>query len=341
MYEATITICIPSYNRLEKAKTVVLDLLHQEHVLYVRFLVVDNASSADYAFGFRKEPELALAMDTGRLVVYRNPVNLGMSANFLRAFEIAESDWIWLLSDDDQVSPQALNSIVSAIRSYGRNCGFIKFSSSRSRPPFSGYKISSLEELIEFNSKSISNFNGFIFISNGLYRTRDFKPLISIGYEHSHTYVPHFMMIVCLMNIGGKIVVIDEEIVRYVVPKVGYSYGMVAGLGVGGFKSLMLKLTPRYTHAFYAMFFPHNDFKVIIDLYFYCKSCGTPEVLNYLVHHYVHVASLARSRAKIFVIQLFVLLVRFPKSFEAILKVIETRSCLYGSHISEIKQRYS
>lgn len=341
MDNLSLTIAIPSFNRLDNAKETVRTLLPQVYGANIHLLVLDNSSSFDYRVEFSKDDDFAQAIKDGCLVIHRNTVNLGMSANFLRAFEMAESNWLWILSDDDQVDPQAVKKILSSICSYGGECGFIKFSSARSRPPSHKFKITNIKEFIDFNSRSIDDFNGSIFISNGVYHLNDFKSFIRVGYQHAHTYVPHFIMIAAYMIGGGKMIVVDDEIVRYVVPKVGYSYGIVAGLGVGGIKSLMIKSTPKLTRNFYSVFYPHNDFKVLIDLYFHCKSSSTPEVFRYFAANYIHLVSIARPLSRILLLHFFVLFCRFPFVFELLLSSLEKHSGVFRSHLSEIKTRYS
>lgn len=341
MDKLSLTIAIPSFNRLDNAKETVRTLLPQVYGTDIKLLVLDNSSSFDYRVEFSKDDDFAQATKDGCLVILRNPVNLGMSANFLRAFEMAESNWLWILSDDDHVHPQAIKKILTSICSYGGECGFVKFSSARSRPPSHEFKIISMNEFIDFNSRSADDFNGFIFISNGVYNLKDFKSLIRVGYQHAHTYVPHFIMIAAYMIGGGRMIIVDEEIVRYVVPKVGYSYGIVAGLGVGSIKSLMLKSTPKLTRDFYSIFYPHNDFKVLIDLYFHCKSSSTPLVFRYFAANYIHLVSITRPLWRILLLRFFVLFCRFPSVFECLLASLEKHSGAFRGHLYEIRTRYS
>ncbi len=336
-----LTICIPSFDRSSRAQETIRALLPQVYGTDIKLLILDNASPVDYLKDFSKDPVFVEAMQNGYLAIQRNQVNLGMSANFLRAFEVVESEWLWLLSDDDEVESQAVERLISAIRIYGEDYGFIKFSSTRSRPPTAEFKIGNFEDFIQFNSKSIDNFNGFIFISNGIYKVHQFKSFVSIGYQHAHTYIPHFIMIVAFIADGGKITILDQEIVRYVVPKVGYSYGMVAGLGVGGIKSIMLKLKPKQTRDFYSIFFPHNDFKVIIDLYFHCKNSSTPVMFNYFAGNYIYLVSMVRPLVRVVLLRLIIFLCRFPSIFESLLSLVEKHNELFKMHLSEIKSRYN
>jgi hypothetical protein len=221
-----------------------------------------------------------------------------------------------------------------------KDTGFIKFSSVRSRPSSSPLLLNSLEGVIDFNSRSANDFNGFIFISNGIYRLDNFVELLDIGYQHAHTYVPHFMMLAAYMANGGKAAIIDRSIVDYVVPKVGYSYGMVAGLGVGGQKSLMPALDSHYSRRFLALFFPHNDFKVIIDLYFHCKAAGARAAYSYHTGNYLHLATVARGKIQLLAVHLLALFGCCPTLFEAALLLIARVSPRVNRHLREIRRRY-
>ena len=59
-----------------------------------------------------------------------------------------------------------------------------------------------------------------------------------VGYQYANTFIPHFMMLITYMARRNRCIIIRKEIVDYVVPQVGYSYGMLAGLG-GGIKSFL------------------------------------------------------------------------------------------------------
>ena len=52
----------------------------------------------------------------------------------------------------------------------------------------------------------------------------------------------------------------EYSIVDYVPPKIGYSYGMVAGLGVGAFKNFNYNLDHKYYKKLENIFAAHNDF---------------------------------------------------------------------------------
>lgn len=340
MTERRLAICIPSYDRASQAMQAVHALLLQIKGNPVQLVVLDNGSPDDYRKVFEADSILAAAMSNGALELIRHAGNVGMSANFLRAFEIALTEWLWLLSDDDHIEPDALSHIMSAIDGAGE-AGFLKFSSPRSRPLQSAQTLDSLESFIEFNGRSAHDFNGFIFISNGVYRRVRFHPYLAIGYQHAHTYVPHFMMLTAFMSDRGVCKVLDHEIVKYVVPKTGYSYGLVAGLGVGGLKSLVLAIKPAHAKRFYAIFFPHNDFKVIVDIYFNCRLVGATVSYDYHTGNYIHLASVARGPVRIALLRGFATLGKVPRLFELLLSIVGGVWPRLGAHIEEIRRRYA
>ncbi len=88
------TIAIPTYNRagyLQRSLQAALDQTAAD----VAILVCDNASTDDTT---------QVAQSFGDRVRYhRNPTNLGATANFMKAFELAETEYFSWLQDDDLI----------------------------------------------------------------------------------------------------------------------------------------------------------------------------------------------------------------------------------------------
>ena len=239
-----LTIYIPSYNRYNKARLLVQRLLIQleDYVELIQIFISDNGSMQNYVASFESDTAFREVLVSGRLIISRNPHNIGMSANIMRAFETAKSEWLWIISDDDDIRPSALGAVIASIKSQREDIGLIRF---RSKLIDSPLNINTLDEFVEFNSASNDAFNGSIFLSNCIYRLRDFGSLLEVGYQYTNTYIPHFMMIIAYMARGNSCVLYRDEIVDYVIPEVGYSYSMVAGFGVGAPKHALLKINPR------------------------------------------------------------------------------------------------
>lgn len=340
MENSKLTVCIPSFNRYQKAVKMALSLLRQINNFPVEVVIIDNGSSDDYASKIKEDGELKTFLEAGQLSVVRNVANIGMSANILRCFEINNSEWLWIVADDDELMPGAVDIVMGKLSQVPQDIGLIKFSSERSFPETDAYIIKDLQSFIAMNAKSADDFNGFIFISNLVFRRQTFLPYLSVGYEHAHTFVPHFMMMSAYHRDQRLSQVFQDNIVNYVTPDIGYSYSLVAGLGVGGTKFLKHNLSKEDAQDFYSLFFPHNDFKVIIDLYYICKFRLGQSAFLYFSRIYLDSLKNVRSLLKRVVLRGLLMLARFPMLFELLVLSTLKKVPLYKRHINEIEERY-
>lgn len=94
----TITIGIPTYNRCDALLERLRELFSNPLPENVTILIIDNDSSD-------KTYEKALQFSKGKkgIRVIRNPQNLGYAGNFFRLIEEADSDYIFINSDEDEV----------------------------------------------------------------------------------------------------------------------------------------------------------------------------------------------------------------------------------------------
>lgn len=104
------TIVIPTYKKPELLKAAVESALAQPGKDY-QILVVDDVPGGDPATGAALS-----ALADERLVYYANQVNLGLFANWNRCFELAQSEWVVMLHDDDLLTADYLPWMRSALR---------------------------------------------------------------------------------------------------------------------------------------------------------------------------------------------------------------------------------
>jgi glycosyltransferase involved in cell wall biosynthesis len=93
-----VTIAIPFHRGRDYLRVAIESVLAQESPDW-KLLLVDDSGGDDDA------GEVAAAYDDARLVVHRNPANLGMVASWNRCLELAESDLVTLLHADDRLEP--------------------------------------------------------------------------------------------------------------------------------------------------------------------------------------------------------------------------------------------
>lgn len=343
--EPLVTIFIPTYNR-EKSLLRTLQMLSLQILPEFEIVVLDNASLVHAeSYCIEQDSHLAQLVDIGQLRFIRHSHNIGMSANFMRAYELCNTDWLWLLSDDDDVKPDCISRILQNILDVGNTLevALIKFNSIGCERPSDKRYVTSIEELIDILALSNVHFNSYIFITNALYKTAAFKPYLQTGYLNLHTYVPHLMMVLDVMYFAkGKSVIYlsDDYVAQYVAPEVGYSYGMVAGLGVGAFKNFVYDLTAYYYNRLENVFAAHHDFKVSIDLYYQSKFRSNMFVARKLARNYYILIRESRSVLHRFFYLLFNFLMRFPWLFEACVWCFRKRSALIDRHIRAMFVRY-
>jgi len=105
-----LTIGIPTYDRAGAVLQRVAELLALPDELDLRVLVIDNASPDGTA------ERVAAAFSDRRLRVLRNESNLGYSGNFLRLIEEARTEYLMVVSDEDEVLEGGLVTLISYCR---------------------------------------------------------------------------------------------------------------------------------------------------------------------------------------------------------------------------------
>ena len=107
-----LSICMPTFNRSAHLKSLLEVIFTQlkkyELLNAVEVLVSDNDSVDDTATVVQEFLPLGLK--------YRkNDTNIGPDANFLKLFEQAKGDYIWLPGDDDSINADTLPYIIKLI----------------------------------------------------------------------------------------------------------------------------------------------------------------------------------------------------------------------------------
>jgi len=110
--KSELTICIPTYNRGERALKNVQYLLENLEENY-SILVLDNASTNQTQF-YKKIEEIS---KTKSCVTYiKHKTNLQFYGNYLSCFKYAKSDYIIIISDEDFANLEELKSVLEQIK---------------------------------------------------------------------------------------------------------------------------------------------------------------------------------------------------------------------------------
>jgi len=202
----SLTVSIPTYNRNEELLFTLSKLLPQ--VKDEKIIIIDNES--DIPVKDSLTPLLNLYPDLD-VKIYRNRTNLGICGNFLRCFEYCETEWMWLLSDDDTPCPDSLEMIHTDIVA----CPDYTFINYASKEMFQNFGVTrdvdihttGLSELI----KGMDVFSNFIFVSAGVYNIKKVIGSLRFGYIYSYSLIPHIAVVLNSIGDNDKVLMSHKE----------------------------------------------------------------------------------------------------------------------------------
>lgn len=109
--EKLISIVIPTYGRAEYLREALDSALNQDCDIDYEVVVVDNDSTRN-----TDTEKLLAEYHDERLLYYKNEKNIGMFANWNRCVELAPSEWIAMLHDDDLLKRDYVHSVSKIIK---------------------------------------------------------------------------------------------------------------------------------------------------------------------------------------------------------------------------------
>jgi len=197
-----LTITIPTYNRNEILARQVRRLIPQL-TTRCKLLIVDNHSDVPVEETLR--PLWEEFPDVSYEVV-RNKQNIGLSGNLLRCFELCETQYLWILGDDDPVTPDAVQTILSEVDSHPE-CFYFNFSFDGGRTKT--FTTTGLEELVE----DLDDSANVMWISTAVYRIEAMRPSLKFGYQYAFSILPHVAMLLVSVGKQGKCCFSDHSLI--------------------------------------------------------------------------------------------------------------------------------
>lgn len=125
-----LTIAIPTYNRAHRLEKSLNDLLSQiiksKKKQYLSVFVSDNGSTDTTAAVINKYSDI---FNQNNIIFSSHSFsnNRGFDANVLNCYRNCDSEYIWFLSDDDNIIDGAINSIIDDIHKYAPNVLYYNF----------------------------------------------------------------------------------------------------------------------------------------------------------------------------------------------------------------------
>ncbi len=193
-----LTIVIPTFNRPDHLQNLVALLLPQRDPRW-KLVIVDNHS-----------PIPVRDLVPADVTVLRNPVNILSAGNFPRCFEIMDTDWVWMIGDDDLVDADAIDHVLEMIGRYPE-AAIINFGAH-------GHTDDRKEALV------CQGFDGFlagtdsitkaVWMSGNVYSRRHYWPHVGMAYLYANTSSGHFVLLMMVLLKGGTFVQLPRAVCR-------------------------------------------------------------------------------------------------------------------------------
>lgn len=174
-----LSINIPTYNRPHQIQEQVRRLLPQLNEEVV-LNIYDNHSEPSVESLFNNEEKKLFK-------IYRNTTNIGADGNIARCFENCSTKWLWSLSDDDYVHPNAVATILKYINN-NQQCVFINFWSNKP-----GLTNSYKEFAIKLSDQSM--FSASFAMSTCIYNWDELKNDLYIYYKYLSSKIGTLIML--------------------------------------------------------------------------------------------------------------------------------------------------
>lgn len=189
----TLMVYIPSFNRCEKLKRQVdkiKDTIVEKKIQNIFIYVNDNASSEE---GYFELPELYSTYSF--ITVHRNNNNIGMIGNIIKAFEVNTCDYIWVLSDDDEIDTKILPVVSNEISKNEMDFFYLKGNIKGDEAVYDSQVIKSISEYLKY----FSSLSMMGLISSNIYSKKIIKH-IEFMYLYGHTMFPHVAGMLKMMS---------------------------------------------------------------------------------------------------------------------------------------------
>jgi len=201
-----LTIAIPTYNRNQILAANLAALLPQlrEHAAECRVHLFDNCSPVPVAETIKPLLDEFPEVDC---TLTRNIVNVGGNANIMHCFEECQTEWIWVLGDDDQVVDGAIATVLCSLQRYP-DAMFFSYST-LSYPIAATTSCRGLADFVD----SITAFSNTLFLSTSIYRVGVMADRLRMGYQWAYSGAPHLAVLLSCLDERSQTCFCADEIV--------------------------------------------------------------------------------------------------------------------------------
>lgn len=232
-------ITIITYNRpTELAKT--LTTLSKTKLKNAKISVIDNNSRQDIS-GICK----SLQRFFPDFTYEKRRVNVGYGGNVMRAYELAESEYHWVLGDDDKIHTESIDMLINAICL--ESFDIIRISNVGTDDE--NGQTSSLSDLI--HNKNSFSFYSFGFISGIVHKRIKSSKSFTEGYKFINTEYPQLFVLFSEFRLNSIVHTLENNVVT----RDGIS---PVGAEIIGYQSMSVRALPTKSSRKIAMSYRRN-----------------------------------------------------------------------------------
>ena len=220
MNNKKLTIVITTYNR----KQSLYKQLHSLEIqgLYDKYSVIVSNNCSDYDVD--KWLDEKLSSDFRNIVtVHSHKYNMGGDINIALSFQLAETEWMWLLSDDDITEPNSISQIIGDINSNNEVC-WIKYSIAGEYIPYDDLRIYKPVDFFNYFSSNGFGMGQMIFMSNNVYHIDKIRTYIGEAPKYADTCMSQLIPpLLTMKNSQVPMLLSSKSICNYVGGKISYA----------------------------------------------------------------------------------------------------------------------
>lgn len=228
-----LTIAIPTFDRNEQLARTVAALLPQLRP-GVQLVIRDNASPVPVASTLE-----ALIAGRSDVCVVRNVCNIGGGANVLRCLEACETEWLWILGDDDTPIPGAVTCILADINAADAGLVGVNYRCEL----YDRREARELRGVDDFLARADSLSN-LLLLSATVVRAPRLKPQLRLAYAYMSSWISHLAALLFSLGEDGRVRLSMERIVRWEPPDLAASWSII-GAALAFSTAADLPLTQR------------------------------------------------------------------------------------------------
>lgn len=217
-----LTVLITTYNRKEPLINQLKSLEIQGHFREYRIIISDNHSDYNVEECVRSQ----FSSDfLSMITIVSRPYNVGSDLNITLGFQLPETEWVWLLSDDDLTQPDSLSIVLSDIDNYSdTRVDWIKYSIAGNFAKNEERIIESVENLFDYYSRGKVGAGQFYFMANNVFRVGSLRPYFSDSCIYSDNAMPHvFLPLYAIKFNNSKVAMSPKCLTNYTQGRATYT----------------------------------------------------------------------------------------------------------------------